>query len=248
MELVISFMATGLLIILVTLWRSRKIMNYKQFADNLETTYRVYDLDLTGDTEYTNCIAYKWVFENVTQRKHSNLGVKFQNHLMDNTLSAAIGIGLLLGVAALVIGAIVIQSLIVIGISSLVLFNGVLLAIGPGAPRVSDDLLTHLLKYDLDDLNREDYMYTKLAINSIMKWNALSFIIGTIFLVMSPWAEITPQAAAFLVALISNYLFWNPAILLAEIWFPLALLYLAVAIPFAMYLVVVIIKKLTRSD
>lgn len=247
MEIPISLVFSGILILLVTLWRARNIKTYFKFRRKFEDTFDVQDIDLSGETEYTHCFSHEWVRDNVVRRKHSKLGNTLQDHLTYNTLSATIWIGLFAGMVSLIIGVILVQSLVVIGSAAFVIMFGALIALGPGDPKVSDELLQALQKTEFEKLNEEDYSYVALAIASIRKWLIISSFIGVAFLMLAPVGDTLPWFLGFVIATFTNYLIWIPTNAIAEFSFPLALLYMASVLPILMYVVPKLIQVAIRK-
>ncbi|MFW9920260.1 MAG: hypothetical protein ACFFED_11715 [Candidatus Thorarchaeota archaeon] len=226
MELTISLLITGIIILVATSWRARNIRLYKNLQSKLEEEFDTRTLDMTGAVEYTNCRSYEWVYENVTKNKPNKFGGFLQRYLMDNTLYAGAFLALLVGLAGIMIGFIFIVSIITTGTAIAILLIGILVIIGPGNPKSSEDLLNELRSNDFSALNREDYVYVSIAVKSIVQWIAIAFLIGFVFVSISPWGEMLPETAALLVALFSEQVLWNPALFLSEFFVPAAILYL----------------------
>ena len=247
MEIPISLAFSGILILLVTLWRARNIKTYFEFRRKFEDTFDVQNIDLSGETEYTHCFSHEWVRDNIVRRKHNKLGNTLQDHLTYNTLAATIWIGLFAGTITLIIGVILVQSLVVIGSAVFVIMFGALIALGPGDPKASDELLQALQKTEFDKLNKEDYSYVALAVTSIRKWLIISGLIGVAFLMLAPVGDLLPWVLGFVIATFTNYLIWIPTNAIAEFSFPLAILYMASVLPILMYVVPKLIRMAIRK-
>jgi len=247
MEIPISLAFSGILILLVTLWRARNIKTYFEFRRKFEDTFDVQDIDLSGETEYTHCFSHEWVRDNVVRRKHSKFGNTLQDHLTYNTLAATIWIGLFAGIFSLIIGVILVQSLVAIGSATFIIMFGALIALGPGNPKVSNDLLQALQKTAFDELNKEDYSYVALAVTSIRKWLIISGVIGVAFLTLAPVGDLLPWFLAYAIATFTNYLIWIPTNAIAEFSLPLALIYMASVLPILMYVVPKLIQMAIRK-
>ncbi len=224
MELTISLLFTGLLIIVVTSWRARRIKVYNGLQTKLETEFITDDLDMTGSVEYTNCRSYDWVYENITRSKPSKIGGLIQGYLMDNTLYAGALFALLIGLAGMAIGFFFVFSIITTGTALIVIMMGMAVIIGPGNPKFSEQLLDELLSNEFSDLNREDFVYVSIANKTLKQWLAISFLIGSVLIVLSPWGEMLPGTFAMIVASFAEYVLWNPALFLSELSVPLAIL------------------------
>ncbi|MGY5861517.1 MAG: hypothetical protein RTU09_04020 [Candidatus Thorarchaeota archaeon] len=247
MEIPISLAFSGVLILLVTLWRARNIGAYSDFRRKFEGSFDVQDVDLSGETECTHCVSYEWVQENVVGRKHGKLGSALQDHMTYNTLAAAMWIGFFAGAVSLIIGVILVQSLVVIGSATFIIMFGALIALGPGNPKVSDDLLQALQKVEFDTLNKEDYSYVTLAVASIRKWLIISGVIGVAFLMLAPFGDLMPWFLAYAIATFTNYVIWGPTHAIAEFSLPLALLYMAAVLPILLYVVPKLIQMAVRK-
>ena len=242
MEIPISLAFSGILILLVTLWRARNFKAYSEFRMKFEDTFDVQDIDLSGETEYTHCFSHEWVRDNVVKKKHSKLGIVIQDHLTYNTLAAGIWIGLFVGIVSLIIGVLLVHSLVAIGSAVFVIMFGALIALGPGDPKVSDELLQALQKIEFEMLNKEDYSYVALAVTSIRKWLIISGVIGVAFLTLAPVGDLLPWFLAYAIATFTNYVIWGPTHAIAEFSLPLALIYMASVLPILMYVVPKLIR------
>lgn len=247
MEIPISLAFSGILILLVALWRARNIKTYFEFRRKFEDTFDVQDIDLSGETEYTHCFSHEWVRDNIVRKKHSRFGNTLQDHLTYNTLAATIWIGLFVGAISLIIGVFLVQSLVVIGSAVFVIMFGALIALGPGDPKVSDELLQALQKTEFDKLNKEDYSYVALAVTSIRKWLIISGFIGVAFLMLAPIGDLVPWFLGFVIATFTNYLIWIPTNAIAKFSLPLALIYMASVLPILMYFVPKLIQMAIRK-
>jgi hypothetical protein len=239
MELQIAFLVTGILVIGVAIYRTRRLSDYSYLRDRLQDTYAIEDIDLSGNTEYANCFAQEWVYDSLSTRKHGRMGKAFQSYLMNSTLIAAIWIGLFMGLISVIVGLLFIEGIQLFGMAIFVVAIGLGLAVGPGEPRISEDLLQAMLEVEYKKLCENDYPYVVVAVSSIRKWSAITFICGILFLVASPFAESIPVTIAWLLSFISDVLFWGPAIFLLEISVIIAIIYIAIIVP----LVFIIIAK-----
>ncbi|MGY5874714.1 MAG: hypothetical protein RTU30_03115 [Candidatus Thorarchaeota archaeon] len=247
MELQIAFLVIGILVIVVGIWRSRKILRHREIMTRLEETFDVHDIDLSGDSEYASCFSQEWVYDNMTLKTHGRAGTAFQSHLTNNTLIAAIWIGLAMGLASMMIGMLFISALRTLGVAVVVIAVGILIILGPGDPRVSEDLLVAIEAERFARLTKNDYPYVKVANNTVLKWVILTMIVGFGFVAISPWGDLVPTVMAGLVAGFTTYVIWQPALILSEISFPLALIYMTAIIPIFVYVVPKLLIKLVRA-
>lgn len=237
MELQIAFLFTGIIVICAAIYRLRRLSDYTYLRDRLQDTYFIEEIDLSGETEYTNCFAQEWVYESITIRKHGRMGNAFQSHLMTNTLIAAIWIGLFMGLISVFIGLIFIEGIQVFGMAIFIVAIGIALVVGPGEPRISEDLLKAMLSVEYKKLCENDYPYVVVAVQSIKKWSYVTLVCGVLFLIATPFAESTPVAIAWILSVISNLLFWGPATFLLEISVILAIIYIALIVPVVLLVV-----------
>ncbi len=227
MELEVSFLLTGILIIVATVWRGRQITGFIALQRRMKDTLDIPDLDFSGNTEYTDCYSHRWMIENVVKKAHSKYGAMFQDHLMYNTFLAVLWIGVVLGIISMIIVVFFISSMRIIGSAVLVFLFGFIIIIGPGNPKTSELFLEDINSLDFSHLNNEDYVYVTLAVRTVKRWLVIAFIIGVSLVAVAPWAIHLPTAAALVVAVFSDVFLWTPALFLADFWFPLSLIYLA---------------------
>ncbi|MHA1906382.1 MAG: hypothetical protein ACW98Y_03730 [Candidatus Thorarchaeota archaeon] len=247
MELSLTFLATGIAIVVYHLWRARRLGKYSTLTESLASDYDVTDLDRSGDTSYTNCTSHRWVIDNLGRKKHGKLGSKLQERLFDKTLSTFIFIAFILGSGALIIGILLIRSIEVAGMSIFVILVGVLVILGPGDTKVSEELLLELSNHKIQELCREDYVYAQLALDSVRKWITRASVIGIAVIVISPWAEAIPMGIALAVSSFTTYIIWNPALVLSEISWPLAITYLVIVFPVMLYAITRVYRRIRRS-
>ncbi len=221
---------------------------YSNLTKTLSSEYDITNLDNTGDTAYTSCTSHRWVMDNLGRKKHSRLGNIFQERLFENTLSTFIWLSFFLGSGALIFGLLLIRSIEIVGMSVFVIFVGVLVILGPGDAKVSEELLLELISHEIQDLCKEDYVYAQLALDSIRKWIITASAIGIAVMIVSPWAESIPLGLALGVAILSDIVLWRPALFLSELFFPLSILYLSAIIPFIGYSIIVITRRFRKGD
>lgn len=244
LELNIAFLSTGLIVVAYTLWRTRRITEYKETMNMIQDEYDVESLDHSGETKYTQCKSHEWVIDNMVRKKHGRFGDWFQNQLHDNTLGAAMWVGLFMGMAAIILGLVLVRSIEIIGMAVFVFLVGSLIIIGPGGPKLSEELLQAIKSYSLNDLCEEDFIYVKISYDSIKGWLITSGILGIGIIIISPWAENIPIALALSISIFSEYILWAPALLLAEIWFPLSIIYLAGVMPILILILITIVRRI----
>jgi hypothetical protein len=227
MEFMIGFLITGLFILLVTLYRLRKIRAHRELQHQLEQAYDVSDLDLSGKTRYVSCYSHNWVMENISKKSHSKLGAILQEHLANNTLLAGIWIGLLVSISSMILTVLLVQSLRAIGTVIVIFIVGALIALGPGGPRYSENLLDSVMSNEIRDLNAQDFVYVKIANDTIMRSVLVNVILASVFIVISPWGDMLPVLLAQGIALFTVNIIWKPALLLLDLNIAFVILYIA---------------------
>ena len=225
MELILTLLFIGVIIVAATLQRYRRTTGYIHLQERMEGIFDTSDLDLSGKTEYTDCVSHAWVNENVIRIPHGKLGRYLQEFLMDKTLFAMMGIGIVLSLSVLIVVVFFMALLIAFGPSAIVFLVGALVIMGPGEAKISELLLAKVSEQEFSQLNQEDYVYVSLAVRSIRRWLRISGLIGISFIVISPIGEDLPAILAWLFVTISNTLLFDPALVANDLWFPLAFIY-----------------------
>jgi hypothetical protein len=227
MEYNIGLFITGLFILLVTVYRLRKVRRQHELQYRLETAYEVDNLDLSGNTQYASCFSHKWVMKNITMKSHSRLGAMLQNHLADSTLFAFMWIGFIVGTSSMLLTLLLVQSMRAIGTVIVIFMVGVLIAMGPGGPRYSENLLDAVMGVEIDNLNSQDYVYVKLANDTITHSAIINVAIASIFILISPWGQFLPSFLAQGIALFTVTIILNPASFLMQFNIGAAIVYIA---------------------
>jgi len=227
MDYTIGLFITGLFILGSAFYRRRKIAIHQKLQQDLEETYDVSNLDHSGNTRYARCYSHKWVIDNITRKSHSKIGSLFQDYLANNTLLAAIWIGIIVGISSVIIALLFIESIRSIGTVVVIFILGALIALGPGGPRYSENLLDAVLNNEITELNAHDFVYVKIANDTIRKSVLVNTTLGLLFILISPWADMLPTLLALGIAFVTVYLIWEPALVLMNIHIALALLYVA---------------------
>ncbi len=227
MEFTIGLFITGIFILSFTFFRLRKVRSHRGLEKNLKETYDVTSLDFSGNTQYAGCLSNEWVMANITRKSHSKIGAMFQDHLANNTLFAAIWFGIIIGLSSMFITLLLVESLRAYGTVIFIFMLGILIALGPGGPRYSENLLDAVGENDITELKAQDFVYVKIANDTIMRSALVNLSLGILFVVISPWGEMLPLFLAQTVSIFVLYLIWNPAVVLLNYSFVLALFYIA---------------------
>jgi hypothetical protein len=248
MEFTIGLLITGSFILIVTLYRLRKVRQHHDLQHQLQEAYDVSNLDLSGDTQYAGCYSHTWVMDNIAKKAHSKLGAMLQDHLANNTLLAGIWIGLIVGISSMFITLLFVQSLRTIGTIIIIFLLGALIALGPGGPRYSEDLLDAVLKNQIEDLNEQDFVYVKLANDTIQRAIIVNILLASVFIIIAPWGDMLPTLLAQAVALFTVNLIWEPAFFLLNVNIAFALLYIASVIGIGSFACLKIGQRLTSQE
>jgi hypothetical protein len=249
LELNIAFAAMGILIIINTLWGLRKLEAYSRFMGSIAHKYDVKNVDFSGKTKYTDCISHEWIIDNSVRKKHSRLGLMFQEHLFNNTLAAALWVGYAIGIGyAVILALIFTRSIETVGLSIVVFVFGFFILLGPGSVKVSDELLDELMKHKVEELCVADYVYAAISFSTIKNWLIKSGILGIVVLIVSPYADLIPTGLAAAVSIFTVFVVWNPGLFLAQIWYPLALIYMAGILPAIFVIIWTVLSKFRAEE
>ncbi|TFG33850.1 hypothetical protein EU527_06365 [Candidatus Thorarchaeota archaeon] len=226
MEFTIGLFITGLFIFIVTLYRLRKVKQHHRLEELIRERYDVSSLDLSGSTQYVDCYSHNWVIDNISRKTHSKIGSKFQDLLANNTLIAGIWVGLLVSISSMLMVFLLLESLRSIGTVIIIFGAGMLIAIGPGGPRYAENLLDAIMQNSIDELNTHDYVYVKIANDTIKRSIIVNVIFASVFLLISPWGDLLPILLAQGIAYFSVNILLEPALFLLNFNIAFALFYI----------------------
>ncbi len=227
MEYTIGLLITGSFILLVTLYRLRKVRQHRGLQHQIQETYDVSSLDVSGNTRYVSCYSHTWVMDNISTKSHSKIGAMMQDHLANNTLLAGIWIGLVVGTSSMLITLLLVQSLRAIGTVIVIFLVGAMIALGPSGPRSSENLLDAVMANQIEDLNAQDFVYVKIANDTIQRAVIVNVVLASAFIIIAPWGDMLPILLAQGIALFTVFLIWEPALLLLDFNIAAALFYIA---------------------
>jgi len=247
-EFTIGLLITGSFILLVTIYRLRNVKQHRTLQHQIQETYDVSDLDTSGNTRYASCYSHTWVMDNITRKSHSKFGSMLQDHLANNTLMAGIWIGLVVGTSSLILTLLLVQSLRTIGTVIIIFVVGALIALGPGGPRYSENLLDAVKKNEIDDLNAQDYVYVKIANDTIKRAVIVNVVLASLLIIVSPWGDLLPTLLAQGIAIITVGLIWQPAAFLLTYNIALAMIYIAVFIGVTSFVCLKMGQRLTSQE
>ncbi len=248
MEYTVGLLVAGAFILLVTIYRLRKTRLHKRLQQQLMETYDVSGLDTSGNTRYVSCYSHKWVLDNISKKSHSRIGVILQDHLADNTLFAGIWIGFIVALSSMILALVFIQSLRAIGTVIVIFLLGILIAVGPGGPRYAENLLDAVMKVKMNELNAQDYVYVKIANDTIKHSVVMNVILASVFILIAPWGGLLPTLFAQAIALFTVNLIWEPAILLLNYSVAISIIYIASIIGIGSFVCFRIGKRLISHE
>ncbi|TFG33158.1 hypothetical protein EU527_08680 [Candidatus Thorarchaeota archaeon] len=226
MEYSVGLLITGSFIFIITLYRLRKVRQHHKLEELIQGRYDVSDLDLSGSTQYTDCYSHNWVIDNITKRTHSRIGAMFQDHLANNTLLAGIWIGFIVSISSMLLALLFLESLRSIGTVIIIFLAGVLIALGPGGPRYAENLLDAIMQSNIEELNTHDYVYVKIANDTIKRSVIVNVIFASAFLLISPWGDLLPILLSQGIAYFTVNIILEPAFLLLNFNIAFALFYI----------------------
>ncbi|MFW9850893.1 MAG: hypothetical protein ACFFF4_17335 [Candidatus Thorarchaeota archaeon] len=231
-EIAVSLGVTGVILIISAFGRLRHIKSFLSINRYLKETFDVDGLDLTGNTAYTDCFSHEWVVDKFSKVQHNRFGLWFQQQFLYSTLFTSLWFGIVVGVSAMLFGILVISSFLTLGTGIFIFFFGALIAMGPGGPKYSEELLLDLNKISKLDLSREDYPFVKIALTSISQWTLFSCIIGAIFLISAPYGTLLFDVSGAFLVHFGELVLWGPMYQLFDIFLPLGIIYISLIIPF----------------
>lgn len=244
-EYTIGLLITGVFVLLVTLFRLRKVRSHRELQHQLQEAYEVSNLDVSGNTRYVSCFSHKWVIDNITMKSHSRLGAMLQDHLANNTLLAGIWIGIIVGISSVLIAFLFIQSLRAIGTVVVIFGIGFMIALGPGGPRYSENLLDAVMKNEINELVAQDFVYVKIANDTIKRSVIINTTLALMFIIVAPWGGMLPSLLAQGIAVFTVNLIWEPALVLLNFNIALSIVYIAGVIGFMSF---VCLKSVQRFN
>lgn len=247
-EYTIGLLITGVFILLVTLFRLRKVRSHRELQHQLQEAYEVSNLDTSGNTRYVSCFSHNWVIDNITKKSHSRLGAMLQDHLANNTLFAGMWIGIIVGISSLLITLLLIESLRAIGTVVVIFVIGFMIALGSGGPRYSESLLDAVMKKEVSELVAKDFVYVKIANDTIKRSVIINATLALLFILIAPWGEMLPSLLAQGIALITVNLILEPAMLLLNVNVAAALFYIAGFIGVISFVCLKLGQRLTSQD
>ncbi len=247
-EFTIGLLITGSFILLVTMYRLRNVKQHRTLQHQIQETYDVSDLDTSGSTRYASCYSHTWVMDNITRKSHSKFGSMLQDHLANNTLMAGIWIGLVVGTSSMILTLLLVQSLRTIGTVIVIFVLGALIALGPGGPRYSENLLDAVRKNQIEDLNAQDFVYVKIANDTIKRAVIVNVVLASMLIIVAPWGDLLPTLLAQGIAIITVGLIWQPAAFLLTYNIALAMIYIAVFIGVTSFVCLKMGQRLTSQE
>lgn len=245
-EMIVSLALTGAIVLISAFGRLRYFGKYWTLKRTLEGSFDVSDIDISGRTEYANCFSQQWVIENMTRTKHGRIGDWFQRQMMYSTLITIVWFGILIGSIGLLFGLFIVSALLLVGGALLIFFFGSLIAVGPGGPKYSEELLLALTALNQDEYQKGDYAFLRVALKSVTLWTTVSFIIGGTFIVSAPYGTLLFDIIGDVFLTFGDALLWGPMFVLFGVWPPLGILYVSLVTPFIFLIIPLIFYIMYR--
>ncbi|NWF95578.1 MAG: hypothetical protein HXY34_05510 [Candidatus Thorarchaeota archaeon] len=237
MDLGVAFIVSGVLVLVRTAIRGRGLVQLEKHGDRIRQYYDVSSLDPSAQGVPSECYSHKWAMENISSDRPTHLRLFFEDILNTRTLAAFLVIALVMSSAAVILTLLLVESIALFGGAVAVFAMTFLVILGPSGPRISEKYLEDLGKADWRSLCAHDYLYFKIAVDSVRQWTARSAIIGITFILLAPWAQEVPTLVAHCISTLIVYLVLYPALTLAGWSLALAMVYIGLVIVLAFYII-----------
>jgi hypothetical protein len=168
---------------------------------------------------------------------------------MYNTLSATMWLSMI-AVLVFIIYLIFIHAIIVVGFAIGIFFVGIILLVGPSTPHISNLLIASLMDTDFENLTEEDYVYIKLANDSILQWIRVLMFFGFGFVLIAPLGDAIPMFLSSIITTFTMIFILNPAFSIMQFSVVLAIFYIASVLPLFIICIrqlILIIRKKTST-
>ncbi|MFW9851221.1 MAG: hypothetical protein ACFFF4_18995 [Candidatus Thorarchaeota archaeon] len=246
LEYTLATFLTGMAIICSSLFRGRKISRQKKLLDRLAILAEGHSIDYNGNIQYVGCYAHNWVVDNVTTETPGRIRVWIRKQVDSNPVFVISLFAFLAITSSLALVFIFFLSVISIGGEVGIFFVGLLIIVGTGAPRISEELLDALQKTDDDLLTWKDFAYALIARRTYIRSLITTCVLGLIFVVLSPWATVFVSLLAQGIVLFSDQVILLPAIAISELNMGLAFLYMVSVLPLLAYSTIKLIEILIQ--
>ena len=91
-------------------------------------------------------------------------------------------------------------------------------------------MLDAVSENEIEDLNAQDFVYVKIANDTIKRYVVMNVVIASAFIVISPWGHLLPSALAAAIAFFTVNILWIPASFFMEINLAWAIVYIAIVV------------------
>ncbi len=227
-----ALLAAGSMVIAVSLLRARKLAYFSALLSRFEESFDLSQIDTSGRTEYTRCFSHRWLFDKIPMKDSHRLVELIRDKVNESPLLGFLLVAIFLFSSSLILILISLGAVSVLGISLPILTAGVIVSLGPGTLNTSKSLLQAIYAQWPTTLVEEDYVYAKIAHETMRNWQIISYSIGGAFLLLAPFGESIGIVVAYLVAQVTLFALWNPALYLLEYWAVFSVLYLVGAVAF----------------
>ncbi len=225
------------MVLAVSVLRARKLAYFSTLLSRFEESFDLSQIDTSGGTEYTRCFSHRWLFDKITMKDSHRLIELIRNQVDESPLLGFLLVAIVLFSSSLILVLISLGAVSVMGISVPILIASVIVSLGPGTLNTSESLLQAIDAQWPATVVKEDYVYAKIAYETMQNWQTMSYSAGVAFLLLAPFGENIGIIVAYLVAQVSLLVLWNPALVLLEYWAVFSVLYLVGAVAFISLLV-----------
>ncbi len=120
-----------------------------------------------------------------------------------------------------------------------------MISLGPGGPRYSENLLDAIVKNEINELNAQDFVYVKIANDTIKRSVIINTTLALMFIIVAPWGGMLPSLLAQGIAVFTVNIIWEPALALLNFNIALSIVYIAGVIGFMSF---VCLKSVQRFN
>ncbi len=197
---------------------------------------------------YSHCISHKWVLDYMHQARESNIGNSIRDFINNRTVIGLLIMGVLICPITALLVVLFYRSFALLGASIAVLIIAVFLVRTSENVKSSHRLLSWLRRQDRSELREDDVVYAEVSLKVLTNWRAILIAVALLSMVAAPWGEIIPDAIAYATSsfLITAFSLIYPPV--AAFSHRVAVIVILYAIPFAIALLYLLSKSLTRAS
>ncbi|MBS3795411.1 MAG: hypothetical protein KGY80_10960 [Candidatus Thorarchaeota archaeon] len=230
MEVAMALFLTGCYLVILAMWRKRKLTSYSRLLAHFDDYFNLDKLDASGNTEYTECFSHRWVMKEITTPEPGRLTSIFQEHMKDNALFGSLWVGFILAASSMILVLLLLGAIRALGFALPIFAVGIIMSFGSSSLKESEQLLNTVQSVFPSGIAVEDYLYVKIAYDTLERWVILSGVVGGGLMLVSPFGEYIPTLAAFIIAQVARFILWAPALFLLKYSVVLTILYLGLGV------------------